>query len=109
MRLIPLGTGSGLCCVFAGRVTTASSLIVLWGASGLFSSWAYPVSIALLNPLLPAGRRSMMMGLWGTTCALGNLAASAASYYTLRHLGWRWCGFSFPSREVLDRQPECTP
>jgi len=83
--------GSGLCCLLAGRVRSAHVLIVIWGAHGLFSSWAYPVCVALLNPWLPAGRRSMLMGLWGTTCALGNLAASLASYYTLRHLGWCWC------------------
>ena len=83
--------GSGLCCLLAGHVRSAHVLIVIWGAHGLFSSWAYPVCVALLNPWLPAGRRSMLMGLWGTTCALGNLAASLASYYTLRHLGWCWC------------------
>ena len=83
--------GSGICAALAGMQHAPLPLLLLWSANGFFSAWAYPVCIALVTPWIPPGRRSVLMGLWGTTCALGNLLASASTFYILRRFSWRWC------------------
>ena len=74
--------------------------MVLSGLVGFLGAFAYPTSLALLNPSMPPGRRSQLMGLWGTAGPLGNIAGSTAAYATLGGLGWR-ISFCLPAALVI--------
>ena len=93
--LLSAGACVALCAIQSGDVP----LVLLGGGLGLASSWSYPMCMALLNQVMPAGRRSRLMGAWGTTGALGNMAGSFVSLRGLRILGWRWT-FALPAALV---------
>jgi sugar phosphate permease len=75
-RLLAAGiVGSALCSFAFGMCTSTTSLLVTWGANGLFQATMYPLSIKALVPHFAPAMRARMLGWWTTAQQVGGVCS----------------------------------
>ena len=74
----------------SGLAPAVSWLIVARVIQGIGASILSPASLSMILPLFPPSRRSMVIGVWGASAALGAALGPSAGAILLDLLSWRW-------------------
>ena len=74
----------------SGAAPTPGLLIAARVLQGIGGSILSPASLAMVLPDFPAERRSLVIGIWGASAALGAAIGPSAGAIILDLLTWRW-------------------
>ena len=74
----------------SGIAPAVGWLIAARVVQGIGASILSPASLSMILPLFPPDRRSMVIGVWGASAALGAALGPSAGAILLDLLSWRW-------------------
>jgi len=90
-RMFLLGVGVFVAAsLLCGLATSTGLLIASRVLQGIGSSVIGPTSLSMVLPEFPASRRSMVLGIWGASAALGAALGPSVGAVLLEYLSWRW-------------------
>ncbi|MBQ91615.1 MAG: hypothetical protein CL441_09465 [Acidimicrobiaceae bacterium] len=90
-RMFLLGVGVFVAAsLLCGLAASTGLLIASRVLQGIGSSVIGPTSLSMVLPEFPASRRSMVLGIWGASAALGAALGPSVGAVLLEYLSWRW-------------------